>query len=151
MKTKCVCYQRGDYSFMEVVKGSGYEYQYGTFADHMYRPGAFLVFALHEEKPVGYIMATSTIDGTYVHSVNVLEALRSKGIGLKMFVCLEMNMRARKHDKPAQRYPISLHCNAENKNAVALYKKVGFHVTSRTPNVWEPGQIQLIMRKNARH
>lgn len=148
----CTRYEMNDFRCMDILKET-YKNQMGLFADHMPRAGSFLIVAHNGLNAFGYIMCTGSIDGTYVHLVDVQEDFQRQGIATKMFAFLEYSIRYwnrylpnRKHKA---RYPVMLHCLGGNNAARGLYKKLGFHTVCRVPNVPNMYEWQHVMRKNA--
>ncbi len=142
------CYERNDLRCLDILI-NGYPDQLGLFADHMPRAGTFLFVAHDGIQAFGYLMVTSSSDGTYVHLADVLEPNRRRGIATQMFKFLERTIKNRQKEKARIRYPILLHCFGRNVEAQALYKKIGFHTVCRIPNLPEMYEWQHVMRKNA--
>ncbi|MFA7287171.1 MAG: GNAT family N-acetyltransferase [Patescibacteria group bacterium] len=147
----CTRYEMNDFRCMDILKET-YKNQMGLFADHIPRAGSFLIVAHDGLDAFGYVMATGSNDGTYIHLVDVLPDFQRKGIAAKMFAFLETSIqywRGIEGLKYKANYPVMLHCMGSNIEARGLYKKMGFHTVCRVPNWPNMYEWQHVMRKNA--
>jgi GNAT superfamily N-acetyltransferase len=147
----CTRYEMNDFRCMDILKDT-YKNEIGFIADHIPRAGSFLIVAHDGLDAFGYIMATGSIDGTYVHLVNVHANFNRKGIATKMFKFLEYTIqywRGVPGMKGKANYPVMLHCVGSNVAARELYKKLGLHTVCRIPNMPTMYEWQHVMRKNA--
>jgi ribosomal protein S18 acetylase RimI-like enzyme len=93
-------------------------------------PGSFLLVAIKEDKPVGYLALEANPAKNLYHTamlnMGVVENFRGMGIG--KFLLTEAINRAKKEDAIEIIY---LMVRADHESAVQLYKKVGFDVLAR--------------------
>ena len=136
-------YRMGDFTCLSILS-NGCADSIGYIADHIPRAGSITLVASVENEIAGYVLATASNAGVYVHNVQVVEKYRRKGIATKMLSMIEAHIA-----NTECQFPIMLHAVESNKGAVSCYRKAGYRVSVRIPNHPAMYDHMLVMRKNA--
>ena len=102
---------------------------------------AFLVAAINR-KIVGYALAFHTQTGAEIHSIAVAPAERGRGVAIALLKRIIALLRRRGFET------ISLNVRLENKAAIQLYRKLGFHRVRRVNGYYEDGAPAWRMRRS---
>jgi ribosomal protein S18 acetylase RimI-like enzyme len=135
-------YGMGDFSCLPVIS-NGCADSIGYIADHIPRAGSITVVASVGGEVCGYVLATASNAGVYVHNVMTLEKYQRIGVATKMLEQIDEHI-----ERTECRFPIMLHVMESNLGAVSCYRKAGFHVNVRIPNHPAIYENMLVMRKN---
>nr|DAF93382.1 MAG TPA: acetyltransferase [Myoviridae sp. ctshb19] len=139
-------FEAGDFTCLPVLS-NGCAASIGFIADHIPRKDSVVVLASGidaegQREVAGHILATANEQGIYIHTVNVMENYRRKGIATCMLAKVENLI-----DEGTANFPISLFTDSDNKAAVLCYIAAGFKITARIPNCRESGEVRLAMQK----
>jgi ribosomal protein S18 acetylase RimI-like enzyme len=135
-------YQRADFTCLSIIS-NGCADSIGYIADHIPRAGSITVVASVGDETVGYILATGSNDGVYIHNVVTLEKYQRLGVATKMLEQIDLLIERKECN-----FPIMLHAMEKNIGAVLCYRKSGYHVSVRIPNHPAMYEYMLVMRKN---
>jgi ribosomal protein S18 acetylase RimI-like enzyme len=80
-------------------------------------------------------------DGGYLQTIEVLPQFRTRGIGAKLMGLAEISAWS------ASAETMSLHVDAENDAAIALYEKLGYRRRGRKENFYARGRAALLYTK----
>lgn len=80
-------------------------------------------------------------DGGYLQTIEVLPQFRTRGVGQKLMGLAEVSAWS------ANAENLSLHVDAENDAAIALYEKLGYRRRGRRENYYARGRAALLYTK----
>jgi len=140
-------FEAGDFTCLPAMS-NGCAASIGYIADHIPRKDSVVVMASCKDangqpEVVGYILATSNEQGTFIHNVHVQEVHRRKKVATRLLARLR-GLVVERHNVLT---PINLFVVEENFAAFACYLACGFQVRARIPNCKEANATTLLMTR----